>query len=102
MRPADVASSGARRFAPRRAPCLLLALTRTPTRGGTAMSERQKQHQGRSADDESAIPGRDFADTDIAAEPQEQRQSRRGRGNLDESGEATTAAIPEPNDPDTR
>ena len=40
------------------------------------MSERQKQHQGRSADDESEIAGRDLANTDIAAEPQEQRESR--------------------------
>jgi hypothetical protein len=62
------------------------------------MSERQKQHQGRSADDESEVPGRDFANSDIAAEPQEQRQSRRGRGNLDEMGEPTTAAIPDPSD----
>ncbi len=62
------------------------------------MSERQKQHQGRSADDESEIAGRDLANTDIAAEPQEQRESRRGRGNLDEIGEPSTASIPDPND----
>jgi hypothetical protein len=59
------------------------------------MSERQKQHQGRSAGDESDIEGRDFADSDIAAEPQEQRESRRGRGNLDEAGEPTTGAVPD-------
>ena len=64
------------------------------------MSERQKQHQGRSAQDESDLSGRDFRDTDIAAEPEEQRESRRGRGNLDEAGEPTTAAIPDPNDLD--
>ena len=58
------------------------------------MSERQKQHQGRSSEDESEISGRDFADSDIAAEPREQRESRRGRGNLDEIGEVTTAAVP--------
>ncbi len=62
------------------------------------MTERQKQHDGRSADDESKIPGRDFPDSDIAAEPREQRESRRGRGNLDEIGEPTTAATPDPND----
>ena len=62
------------------------------------MSERQKQHQGRSARDESNPRGRDFSDSDIAAEPGEQRESRRGRGNLDEVGEPTTAAIPDPND----
>ena len=62
------------------------------------MSERQKQHQGRSTEDESNVPGRDFANSDIAAEPREQRESRRGRGNLDEIGEPTTAAIPDPND----
>ena len=64
------------------------------------MSERQKQHQGRSARDESDPRGRDFSDSDIAAEPQEQRESRRGRGNLDEAGEPTTAAIPDPIDID--
>ena len=64
------------------------------------MTERQKQHQGRSAGDESEIPGRDFADSDIAAEPAEQRAARRGRGNLDEIGEPTTASIPDPNDLD--
>ena len=62
------------------------------------MSERQKQHQGRSAQDESELPGRDFSDSDIAAEPKEQRESRRGRGNLDEIGEPATASIPDPND----
>jgi hypothetical protein len=60
------------------------------------MSERQKQHQGRSAEDESDIPGRDFAGSDIAAEPREQQQSRRGRGTLDEVGEPSTASIPDP------
>ncbi len=65
------------------------------------MSERQKQHQGRSAGDESDIPGRDFADSDVAAEPKEQRESRRGRGDLDEIGEPSTAAIPDPNPPRT-
>jgi hypothetical protein len=62
------------------------------------MSERQKQHQGKSAGDESDSRNRDLSDTDIAAEPKEQRESRRGRGNLDEMGEPTTAAIPDPND----
>ena len=62
------------------------------------MSEHEKQHQGRSARDESDPSGRDFAGSDIAAEPQEQRAARRGRGNLDEVGEPTTAAIPDPND----
>jgi hypothetical protein len=61
-----------------------------------SMSERQKQHQGRSTEDESTIRGRDFAEADIAAEPQEQRESRRGRGNLDEIGEPSTASIPDP------
>ena len=64
------------------------------------MSERQKQHQGRSADDDSEIEGRDLANADIAAEPQEQRQSRRGRGTLDEIGEPGTASIPDPRDLD--
>ena len=62
------------------------------------MSERQKQHQGGSARDESNPSGRDFSDADIAAEPKEQRESRRGRGNLDEAGEPSTASIPDPND----
>ena len=55
------------------------------------MSERQKQHQGKSTGDES--DSRDLSDTDIAAEPKEQRESRRGRGTLDEIGEPTTASI---------
>ena len=65
------------------------------------MSKRQKQNQGRSAK-EAEVSGRDFAGADIAAEPEEQRQARRGRGNLDEAGEPTTAAIPEPPEPDER
>jgi hypothetical protein len=69
---------------------------------GETMSERQKQHQGRSADDESDIPGRDFAGSDIAAEPREQRESRRGRGTLDEMGEPGTASIPDPSESDER
>ena len=66
------------------------------------MSERQKQHQGRSAKDESDIEGRDFAGSDIAAEPKEQQQSRRGRGTLDEFGEPSTASIPEPSESEER
>ena len=66
------------------------------------MSERQKQHQGRSADDASEVTRRDLADTDVAAEPQEQRQSRRGRGTLDEIGEPGTAGIPDPSDLEQR
>ena len=62
------------------------------------MSERQKQHQGKSGRDESDPKGRDLSDSDIAAEPKEQRESRRGRGNLDEMGEPSTASIPDPND----
>lgn len=62
------------------------------------MSEHRKQHQGSSARDESERAGRDFSGADIAAEPKEQRESRRGRGNLDEMGEPTTASIPDPND----
>ena len=62
------------------------------------MSERQKQHQGKSTRDGPDSQSRDLGDTDIAAEPKEQRESRRGRGNLDEMGEPTTAAIPDPND----
>ncbi len=62
------------------------------------MSERQKNQQGGSARDESDPRGRDFSGADIAAEPQEQRESRRGRGNLDEIGEPSTASIPDPND----
>lgn len=62
------------------------------------MSERKKKSQGGSAADESSPTRHDFANTDLAAEPREQRESRRGRGNLDEMGEPTTAAIPDPSD----
>ena len=62
------------------------------------MTERQKQHQGRSSEDESTVRGRDFADSDIAAEPEEQRKARRGRGTLDEAGEPSTASIPDAED----
>ncbi len=53
------------------------------------MSERQKQHQGRSAGDESEIPGRDFAGTEFAADQNEQTRTHRGeRNTTDESGES--------------
>lgn len=64
------------------------------------MSERQKQHHGRSEpeSDDTEIRGRDFRGTSFAAGESEQTRERERVANgemLDEAGEPTTAEIEE-------
>ena len=61
------------------------------------MTERDDQHQDSTGKHDRRASGPSFADTNIAATEEQQTASRRaGPRTTDEAGEATTAAVPEP------